>query len=665
MIEALGSDGNLRSCLSGQGGLGGYSESRSGRSGSRVKAFHRIRVGSWNVGSLTSKLSELVDALERHIVDIACFQETKWKGSSNKEVNGYKLWYPGSQTARNGVGVILRACLKDKVVHVNRCNDRIMSLTLVIEGETVNVISAYAPQVGEACSSQHRLLAMDTLFKRVQRRKVGSVAPRILWKNLNGDAEEAFRSRVSEGVSAQIEAISASDANSMWKLVSSKMQQRIPLVWLLGPQRHIRLVWNLSGCMKRCNLKSRRNKQGLKSYLRARKAKEKAYEDLYKILDSKDGANEIFRIAKARQRRRRDLGDICFIKDEAGRTIMDEEEIKQKWGEYFSFLFNTREPEGHEGVVDQNTLPLIDCYYLRISQTEVRTVVQKMGRNKAAIHLIRSLMEKYRERQRDLHLVFIDLEKAYDSVPRDLIWKTLIDKGASRRYIKVIMDMYNSAKTRVRTSIGNTKFFPVEVGLLQGSTISPYLFALILDKLSRGIQDDISWCIVFADDIVLVSESAKGLNDRLDNWKEALEVNSLRVSREKTEYLRCDFKCWPITKALANRMEVAELRMLRWTYGKTMLDMIPNRVYRAELEVETIINKMRKGRLRWFRHVRRRPQSALVRRVEALVVDGMRRSGRPKLRLRDKVKLYMKDLLLSEDMTSDRNEWRARTSLEG
>ncbi|GKC15484.1 retrovirus-related pol polyprotein LINE-1 [Tanacetum coccineum] len=451
-IEALGSDGNLRSCLSGQGGLGRYSESRSGRSGSRVKAFRRIRVGSWNVGSLTSKLLELVDALERHRVDIACFQETKWKGSSNKEVNGYKLWYSGSHTARNGVGVILRACLKDKVVHVNRCSDRIISLTLVIEGETVNVISAYAPQVGlseeekkafwdsldevvresptdqrlilggdlnghigattegysgvhggfgygvrneegdlkackdckvfpgEACSSQHRLLAMDTLFKRVQCRRAGSGASRILWKNLNGDAAEAFRSRVSKGVGVA-------------------------------------------------------------------QAKEKAYEDLYKKLDSKEGANEIFRIAKARQRRRRDLGDICFIKDEGGRTVTDEEEIKQRWGEYFSSLFNTGEPEGHEGVVDQNTLPLIDCYYLEDYHTMKlweRVIERRLRRETSvsenqfgfmpgrssieAIHLIRSLMEKYKERQRDVHLAFIDLEKAYDSVPRNLIWKTLIDK---------------------------------------------------------------------------------------------------------------------------------------------------------------------------------------------------------------------------------------------
>ncbi|GKE20105.1 retrovirus-related pol polyprotein LINE-1 [Tanacetum coccineum] len=134
-----------------------------------------------------------------------------------------------------------------------------------------------------------------------------------------------------------------------------------------------------------------------------------------------------------------------------------------------------------------------------------------------AIHLIRSIMEKYRERQRDLHMAFLDLENVYDSVSRELIWKTLVDKGASRRHIKVIRDMYDGAKTRVQTSVRNTEFFPVDTGLHQGSAISPYLFALILDELSRGIQEDIPWCLIFADDIVLVSDSAEGLNIRLEN----------------------------------------------------------------------------------------------------------------------------------------------------
>nr|GEZ53568.1 polyprotein, putative [Tanacetum cinerariifolium] len=99
----------------------------------------------------------------------------------------------------------------------------------------------------------------------------------------------------------------------------------------------------------------------------------------------------------------------------------------------------------------------------------------------------------------------------------------------------------------------------------------------------------------------------------------------------------------------------AELRMLRWICDKTMLDMILNGVFRAKLEVENIIYKMREGRLRWFGHVQRRPQSAPLRSIEALIVKGLRRMGRSKLRWEDKLKQDMKELIFSEDMTSDWN----------
>nr|GEX41040.1 retrovirus-related Pol polyprotein LINE-1 [Tanacetum cinerariifolium] len=307
------------------------------------------------------------------------------------------------------------------------------------------------------------------------------------------------------------------------------------------------------------------------------KAKEKAYEDLYKKLDSKEGVNEIYKIANARERRRRDIRNVKYIKDEGGRTIS--------------------RPEGSREVGRSSSPAHFDCYYSRINHEEVRAALQKMGRNKAvgpdqipieawrglgdegvkwltclfnkifsiakmpdewrlsevipvyknkgdaqacsnyrdikllsytmklwervigrrlrresrvsenqfgfmpgrstteAIHLLRSLMENYRERQRDLHMAFLDLEKAYDSVPRELVWKILLDKGIPRRYSKVIKDMYEGAKTRVRTTAGNTKYFSVNLRLHQGSAISPYLFTLILDELSRGIQENIPWCM--------------------------------------------------------------------------------------------------------------------------------------------------------------------------
>nr|GEU96845.1 retrovirus-related Pol polyprotein LINE-1 [Tanacetum cinerariifolium] len=102
-------------------------------------------------------------------------------------------------------------------------------------------------------------------------------------------------------------------------------------------------------------------------------------------------------------------------------------------------------------------------------------------------------------------------------------------------------------------------------------------------------------------------------------------------------------ECWPITKAQATRVEVAELRMMMWIYGKTMIYMIPNRVFIAELEVDSIVDKMREWRLRWFGHVKRRPRNAPVRRVEAMEVEGSRRRGRPKLRWEDRLKMDKKE----------------------
>jgi len=86
----------------------------------------------------------------RRGVDILCIQETKWKGQKAKEVEdtGFKLWYSGTTTNRNGVGILINKSLKDGVVDVKRQGDRIILVKLVIGDLVLNVISAYAPQVG-------------------------------------------------------------------------------------------------------------------------------------------------------------------------------------------------------------------------------------------------------------------------------------------------------------------------------------------------------------------------------------------------------------------------------------------------------------------------------------------------------------------------------------
>ncbi|KAK9071956.1 hypothetical protein SSX86_008387 [Deinandra increscens subsp. villosa] len=101
--------------------------------------------------------------------------------------------------------------------------------------------------------------------------------------------------------------------------------------------------------------------------------------------------------------------------------------------------------------------------------------------------------------------------------------------------------MYGGAKTCVRAPVGDSDFFSVDIGLHQGSALSPFLFTIVLDELSKSIQEAIPWCMLFADDIVLVAEKKHDLKSRLLEWHAALERKGFRISRSKTEYLHCNF----------------------------------------------------------------------------------------------------------------------------
>ena len=70
---------------------------------------------------------------------------------------------------------------------------------------------------------------------------------------------------------------------------------------------------------------------------------------------------------------------------------------------------------------------------------------------------LRMLQEKHREFGKELHVVFVNLEKAYDMVPRELIWYSLRRKGVPEAYINIIRDMYALCKTSVMTSAGKNK----------------------------------------------------------------------------------------------------------------------------------------------------------------------------------------------------------------
>ncbi|KAK3551815.1 hypothetical protein QTP70_027241 [Hemibagrus guttatus] len=129
-----------------------------------------------------------------------------------------------------------------------------------------------------------------------------------------------------------------------------------------------------------------------------------------------------------------------------------------------------------------------------------------------AIFALRILMEKYRDGQRELHCVFVDLEKAYDRVPREELWYCMMRSGVSE-------------KTVVRCAVGQTEEFNVEVGLHQGSALSPFLFAIVMDQLSEEVRQESPWTMMFADNIVICSESREQVEENLERWRFVLERN--------------------------------------------------------------------------------------------------------------------------------------------
>ena len=82
---------------------------------------------------------------------------------------------------------------------------------------------------------------------------------------------------------------------------------------------------------------------------------------------------------------------------------------------------------------------------------------------------LRMLMEKYKQGQRELHCVFVDLEKPYDSVPWEELWYCMRKSGIVEKYVQLVQDMYEGSETVVRCAVGTTENFKVKVGLHQGS----------------------------------------------------------------------------------------------------------------------------------------------------------------------------------------------------
>jgi len=115
-------------------------------------------------------------------------------------------------------------------------------------------------------------------------------------------------------------------------------------------------------------------------------------------------------------------------------------------------------------------------------------------------------MKKYEMAGKKLSMVFVDLEKAFDRVPKELIWWALRRKGVMEKEIMVIMEMYKNIETSTRMDGERSNEFVVKVGVHQGSVLSPLLFAVVMDEISRDVREGGVKKIFYADDLVLLED---------------------------------------------------------------------------------------------------------------------------------------------------------------
>ncbi|KAH1189168.1 hypothetical protein GmHk_20G056992 [Glycine max] len=493
---------------------------------------------------------------------------------------------------------------------------------------------------GESLTTQHRVLVMDVRIRDRAKRRSPLVAPRIKWWHLKGEKQGIFQQKIWEGWCGQ----SQGSANDMW----NKMSQKIIKVAKetgesrgFGPRGKESWWWNENvqskvrvkkECFKewsRC-----RNSETWDKYKIARnetkkavsEARAQAFDGLYQALGTRDGERSIYRLAKGRERKTRDLDQVKCVKDEEGKVLVHEKDIKERWKTYFHNLFN--DGYGYDSSsLDTREEDRNYKYYRRIQKQEVKEALKRMSNGKAV---------------------------GPDHVPIE-VWKTLGDRGLEwlTELFNEIMrskSEYMECKFNKRRRVSNSE---VKIGdhIIPQVTRFKYLGSVIQDD--GEIEGDVNHRIQAG---WMKWRKASGV---LCDAKVPIKLKGKFYRTAVRPAILYGTECWAVKSQHENKVGVAEMRMLRWMCGKTRQDKIRNEAIRERVGVAPIVEKMVENRLRWFGHVERRPVDSVVRRVDQMERrQTIRGRGRPKKTIREVIKKDLEINGLDRSMVLDRTLWR-------
>ncbi|XP_045446396.1 uncharacterized protein LOC123654541 [Melitaea cinxia] len=189
-----------------------------------------------------------------------------------------------------------------------------------------------------------------------------------------------------------------------------------------------------------------------------------------------------------------------------------------------------------------------------------------------AIFSVRQLQEKSREQGRNLYLCFVDLEKAFDSVPREALWIVLAKIGCTEKFVRLLRLLHDDMECCVAVNDDQSDFFTVTCGVKQGCVLAPTLFALyfaavvqeVIQVTSEGVRirfrtdggifnltrlkarTKVSHALItemmYADDLCFVAESPDGLQLLMSVFDESCRKFGLKISVKKTEIMSLDIQ---------------------------------------------------------------------------------------------------------------------------
>ena len=161
--------------------------------------------------------------------------------------------------------------------------------------------------------------------------------------------------------------------------------------------------------------------------------------------------------------------------------------------------------------------------------------------------VLNSMINSYTRKGKKIYACFVDFSKAYDSVWRDGLLYKLIKYKLSSKFISIIQSMYDNLNLSVKLTNGITPFFRSEMGVRQGCNLSPMLFNLFINDLIEHLQGGMTEavkingyscnCLMYADDLLLLSESWEGLCHSLDKLGYYSAKWRLSISSKKTKIM--------------------------------------------------------------------------------------------------------------------------------